>query len=61
MKQFSRQSSEKNLQIPNFIKIRPVGSQLSQTDGHNKANGRFSQFSNAPKNPWHAKYKAKHN
>ena len=43
----------KNSQISNFIKIRPVGAEFSmrkdgrtdkQTDGHDKANSRFSQF-----------------
>jgi len=38
----------KNLQIPNFIKIRPVGAELfnahGQTDRHNEAKSRFSLF-----------------
>jgi hypothetical protein len=38
----------KNTQIPNFIKIRPVGAELfhanGRTDKCDKANGRFSQL-----------------
>ena len=42
--EFSRQVFEKENQISNFIKIRPVGVELFDTDGHDKANSRFSQF-----------------
>ena len=42
----------KNLQIPNFTKIHPVGTELfhaeeqkdRRTDRHDEANSRFSQF-----------------
>jgi hypothetical protein len=38
----------KNAQILNFTKIHPVGAKLfhadGQTDRHDEANGRFSQF-----------------
>jgi len=38
----------KNNQIPNFMKIRPVGAELlhadGQTDRHEEADSRFSQF-----------------
>ena len=42
----------KNIQISNFIKIRPVGAELShadrrtvgRTDRHDEANSRLSQF-----------------
>ena len=37
----------KNLQISNFIKLRPVGAELScsmRTDRHDEADSRFSQF-----------------
>jgi len=41
-------SYSKNTQIPNFIKIRLTEAELfyadAQTDGHDKANSRFSQF-----------------
>jgi hypothetical protein len=44
----ARFSKEKKTQILSFIKIRPVGAELfhadGQTDGHDEANGRFSQF-----------------
>jgi hypothetical protein len=51
--EFSRQIFEKNSQIWNFMKIRPVGAELlhaeGQTDGktdrHDEVNSRFSQFS----------------
>jgi hypothetical protein len=35
-----------NPQIPNFMKIRPVGAEFfhAETDGHVEANSRFSQF-----------------
>jgi hypothetical protein len=39
---------QKNPQISNFLKIRPVGAELFHagglTDGHDKANSRFSKF-----------------
>ena len=39
---------KKNLEISNFMQIRPVGAELfradRQTDRHDKANSRFSQF-----------------
>jgi hypothetical protein len=42
----------KKAQIKFFTKIRQVGAELfhadGQTDGHNEANSRFSQFSNTP-------------
>ena len=45
--EFSRQFC-KNLQISNFMKIRPVGAELfhaeRQSDGQDEANSRFSQF-----------------
>jgi 16S rRNA G1207 methylase RsmC len=45
--QFSRQILEKS-QLPNLMKIRPVGIELfhagGRTDGHNEVNSRFSQF-----------------
>jgi hypothetical protein len=35
-------------QMPNYMKIRPVGAELfhaeGRTDGHDEANSRFSQF-----------------
>jgi len=38
----------KNTQMSNFMKIRPVGAELfhrdGQTDRHDEANSRFSQF-----------------
>jgi hypothetical protein len=38
----------KNTHISNFMKICPVGAELfhadRQTDGHNEANSRFSEF-----------------
>jgi hypothetical protein len=41
-------SFSKNTQISNFMKIPPVGSELfradGQTDKHEEANSRFSQF-----------------
>jgi len=44
--------SSKNTQIPNYMKICPVGAELfnvdgqtaSQTDGRNETNSHFSQF-----------------
>jgi len=46
--EFSPHISEKNSQISNFMKIRPVGVEFShtagQTDRHDEPNGRFSQF-----------------
>ena len=55
--EFSRQIFEKSTNII-FIKIRPVGAELfhadrqtdGRTDGHDEADSRLSQFSNAPKN-----------
>ena len=44
--EFSRQVS-KNIQIPNFMKIRLVGGEYHadrRTDWHDEANSRFSQF-----------------
>jgi len=40
--EFSRQIFEKNNDISNFMKIRPMGAELFNAD---EANGRFSQFS----------------
>ena len=34
----------KNPQIPNFMKIRPVGADLFHEDRHDEANSRFSQI-----------------
>jgi len=34
----------KNTQIPNFMKIRPVGTELFHADGHDEAISRFSEF-----------------
>jgi len=38
----------KNIQISNFVKNHPVGAELfhvdGETDRHNEANGRISQF-----------------
>ena len=36
----------KNIQITNFMKIRPVGAELfhAETDKHDEANSRFLQF-----------------
>jgi len=46
--EFSRQILERNTQISNFMKIRPVGAELfradRQTDIHDEANSRLSQF-----------------
>ena len=50
---FSRQSSEKNLQIPNFMKIRPVGAELFHADRRTnmtKLIVAFRNFTNAPRN-----------
>ena len=52
---FSRQFFPKNTQIPNFIKVRPVGAELfhadRRTDGHGtKLVVIFRKFTNAPKN-----------
>jgi len=49
---FSRQISEKNTHIPNFVKIHPVGPELFHVDGrgdrqklrHDKAYSRASKF-----------------
>jgi len=44
----NEKKKKKNIQIPNFMKIRPVRTKLShadrQTDRHNEVNSRFSQF-----------------
>jgi hypothetical protein len=49
--EFSRQIS-KNPQISHFMNIHPVGAEVfhvdGQTDRHDEANSRFSQFSEAP-------------
>jgi hypothetical protein len=37
-------SFSKNTQMPNRMKIRPVGVESMRTDGHDEANSRFSQF-----------------
>jgi hypothetical protein len=42
-----RDRVSKNLQISNFMKIRPVGTELFHADRHDEANRRLSQFSNA--------------
>ena len=50
--EFSRQILEKNTQIPNLMKIRPVVAELvhldwrtdRSTDGHDEAISRFLQF-----------------
>jgi len=34
----------KNIEIPNFIKIRPVGVELFHAHGHNEANRRLSRL-----------------
>jgi len=42
--EFSRQIFEKNIQILNFMKIRPVAAEFranGQTDKHDEANSRF--------------------
>ena len=43
----------KNREISNFMKIRLLGAELihadRQTDGHDKTNSRFSDFSKVPK------------
>ena len=43
----------KDKQKSNFMEIRPVGVELfhaeQRTDRHDEANGRFSNFANAPK------------
>jgi len=47
---FARHTStlDKNAQMPNFMKIRPVGAELvhadGRPDGHNEAKSHFSQF-----------------
>jgi len=45
--------SKKKIQISNFMKIRPVRTELvhsdGRRDGHNEANCHFSTFANAPK------------
>jgi len=49
--EFSRQSFEKYSNIK-FLENSSSGSRVvpcGQTDGHDEANGRFSQFVNAPK------------
>jgi hypothetical protein len=42
------ESFPKNIEIPNFMKIRPVAAELfhadGRTDGHDEADSRFSQF-----------------
>ena len=51
----------KNIQVLNFMKIRPVEVELfyadsrmdRRTDRHDEANGRFGNFSNALKTAWH--------
>jgi hypothetical protein len=43
----SRKIFEKNIQIPNFVKIRPVGAEVFHADGRTdmiEANSRFSKF-----------------
>jgi len=44
----------KNTQIPNFMKIRPVGVMMSytdrQTDRHDETSSRFSQICNRTQN-----------
>jgi hypothetical protein len=34
----------KNIEIPNFMKIRPVGVELLHAEGHDEANSRFSRL-----------------
>jgi len=41
--EFFRQFS-KNNQTSNFMEISPVGDELFHADGHDEADGRFSQF-----------------
>jgi hypothetical protein len=51
--EFSRQIFEKNFQIWNFMKIRPVGAELFHADGQTdmtKLIVAFRYFANAPKN-----------
>jgi len=46
--EFSRQIFEKKTQVPNFMKILPVGAELfhtnRRTDRHDEANNRLPQF-----------------
>ena len=46
--EFSRQIFEKNIQISNFMKIRPVAAEFfhtgGRTEGHDEASSRFSQI-----------------
>jgi hypothetical protein len=46
--EFSQQILEKNIQISNFMTIRPVGAKLlhagMQTDRHDETNSRYSQL-----------------
>jgi len=37
-------SFPKNIEILNFMKIRPLGAELFDADKHDKANSLFSQF-----------------
>jgi hypothetical protein len=44
---FPKYFQKKNIQIPNFMKIRSVAAEFvpwGQTDRHDEANSRFSQF-----------------
>jgi hypothetical protein len=34
----------KNIEIPNFMKIRPVGVEMFHADGHDETNSRFSRL-----------------
>jgi len=38
----------KNTQVPNFMKIRPMGSELLHADGHDRVIFAFRNFANAP-------------
>jgi len=44
----------KNTQISSFMQICPVGAELFHADRRDKANSRFSQFCEMPKNLKHA-------
>jgi hypothetical protein len=51
--EFCRQTLEKNTQISNLMKIRPVGAELLHTDGRTDMTKQivaFRNFANAPKN-----------
>ena len=41
----------KDIQMSNFMKIRPVGEELILSDGHDEADHRPSQFRERPPSP----------